>query len=81
MLTIKQALIIGDKLGINWKKIDIKQFIKGYSVELEHGSKHAKTDVTHNDPILTAKIVLAHLHELKDYYTRLQKMEADRHEH
>jgi len=44
-------------------------------VELEHGKKSKKTDVTHNDPLKTAKIVLAHLNEKKDYYTRLKKVE------
>jgi hypothetical protein len=34
-------------------------------------------NVTGDDPILTAKIALAHLKELTDYYTRLTKMEAE----
>lgn len=35
------------------------------------------TDVTGNDPILTGKIVLAHLNEYADYYTRLKQMERE----
>ena len=35
----------------------------------------ASTDVTGDDPIVTAKIALAHLNEFPDYYTRLEAME------
>jgi hypothetical protein len=46
-------------------------------VELEHGRRDADTNVTDDDPLLTAKISLAHLRELPDYYTRLARMEAE----
>jgi hypothetical protein len=46
-------------------------------VELEHGSHDAATDVTRDDPIVTAKIALAHLNEFPDYYTRLERMEEE----
>ena len=66
---------IGDKLKINWKKISLAQFRRGLSVELEHGTKNKKTDVTHNDPIKTGKIALAHLNEDPKYYSKLRIME------
>lgn len=53
------------------------QFHAGLGVELEHGSVAPKTDVTHDDPLLTGKIALAHLTEFPDYYTRLAKMETE----
>jgi hypothetical protein len=71
-----EAKEIGDKLKIDWKKCKLSQFIKGLNVELEHGSHDKKTDVTHDDPIKTAKIVLAHLKEREDYYTQLKKVES-----
>jgi hypothetical protein len=43
---------------------------------LEHGAHDPQTDVTGDDPLLTAKIALAHLKELPDYYTRLAEMES-----
>jgi len=56
---------------------DLEQFRQGLDVELEHGSRVGDTNVTDDDPLLTAKIALAHLRELPDYYTRLARMEAD----
>jgi hypothetical protein len=46
----------------------------GLEVELEHGLHNPTTDVTHNDPVMTGKIALAHLNEFPDYYTRLARM-------
>ena len=35
------------------------------------------TNVTDDDATITAKIALAHLEEISDYYDRLEKMEAE----
>lgn len=70
------ALAVGKKLGIDFNKVSIEQFSRGLEVELEHGSRDPETDVTNNDIFLTGKIAWAHLKELPDYYTRLEKMEA-----
>lgn len=65
-----KAKKVGDSLGVNWGKVDLKQFTMGINVELEH------RNVTHGDLKKTGKIALAHLDELPDYYTKLKKMEA-----
>jgi len=75
--TSEEAKWAGDQLGIDWNKIDIEQFRMGLEVELEHGSIDPVTNVTNDDLAMTAKIALAHLKEIPDYYTRLKKMEAD----
>jgi len=75
--TDEHARRIGDRLGINWEEIDLNEFRMGLAVELEHGSRDPETDVTHNDEILTGKIAWAHLREFPDYYTRLEKLEAE----
>jgi hypothetical protein len=50
----------------------------GMDVEYEHSSHDPQTDVTHDDPILTDKIALAHMKEFPDYYERLEQSEAER---
>ena len=44
-------------------------------MELEHGTRYTDANVTNNYPILTGKIVLAHLKETIDYYERLEAAE------
>jgi len=46
-------------------------------VELEHGLTFSDANVTNNHPILTGKIVLAHLKETLDYYVRLRVAEIE----
>jgi organic hydroperoxide reductase OsmC/OhrA len=68
---------IGVRLGIDFKKYSLEEFKKGLQVELEHGRKIAETNITNDNIYLTAKIAWAHLHELPDYYTRLEKIEKE----
>ena len=68
---------VGATLGINWKTIDLEQFRRGLEVELEHGARDRETNVTNDDLTLTGKIAWAHLKEFPDYYTRLDKLEAE----
>ena len=47
------------------------------NVELEHGLHDPRTNISDDDPRVTAKIALAHLNEFPDYYTRLRAMEEE----
>lgn len=71
-----EARRVGDALNVDWDQIDLEQFRRGMDVELEHGAHDPQTDVTHDDPLMTGKIALAHLKEFPDYYVRLARMEA-----
>ena len=75
----EDARRIGEQIGIDWANapFDVDQFRRGMDVELEHGVHDPATDVTGDDPVVTAKIALAHLNEFPDYYTRLEKMEEE----
>ena len=77
--TTDDARRFGEDVGIDWgtSPFDVEQFRAGMDVELEHGSHDRQTDVTGDDPILTGKIVLAHMKEFPDYYERLERMERD----
>lgn len=75
MYTKQLIKTLAKKLDIDISKFDMKELVMGMDVELEHGTKNIKTDVTGDDPEATFKIVMAHMHELPDYYTRLKKME------
>ena len=66
---------MASKIGIDISEFDMNELVMGMDVELEHGSGNEKTDVTGDDPIDTFKIVMAHMYEMPDYYTKLKKME------
>jgi hypothetical protein len=77
--TAEEAKHVGEQIGIDWDNapFDVEQFRAGMDVELEHGGHDPATNVTDDDPVVTGKIALAHLNEFPDYYTRLEKMEAE----
>ena len=72
-----EARSIGSQLKIDWSQIDLEQFRRGLEVELDHGAIGPETNVTGDDLVLTGKIAWAHLKEIRDYYTRLDRMEAE----
>ena len=76
--SVDQARRAGEEIGIDWAtaSFDVEQFCRGMNVELEHGLCDPLTNVTHDDPVVTAKIVLAHLKRTPNYYTRLERTEG-----
>jgi hypothetical protein len=76
-VSTEEARSIGTQLKIDWSQIDLEQFRRGLEVEFEHGTRDPETNVTGDDLVLTGKIAWAHLKEIRDYYTRLDLMEAE----
>lgn len=77
IISNKEAMDVGVKLGIKWDKFSVEEFKNGMEVELEHGLASPETNVTNDNLQTTGKIALAHLNEIPDYYTRLLKMEKE----
>ena len=71
----EEVAALAGRLGVT-DEVDLNQLRIGIEVELEHGRRDPLTNVTDDDPLATAKIALAHLRELPDYYARLAIMEA-----
>ncbi len=79
IFTIEEARRIGEEIGIDWASslFPVEEFRAGMDVELEHGLHDPSTNVTDDDPQVTAKIARAHLNEFPDYYARLERMEEE----
>ena len=72
-ITTLLAALRLDLAAVEW---DLEQLKMGIHSELQHGRVDPDTNITDDDLIVTAKIALAHLNEIPDYYTRLATMEA-----
>jgi enamine deaminase RidA (YjgF/YER057c/UK114 family) len=81
--TRDDATRIGETLGVDWTTapFDVEEYRRGLEVELEHGVRDPRTDVSGDDELVTGKIALAHLYEFPDYYARLAKMEEEARAH
>jgi hypothetical protein len=73
----KEARVILSQIDTKGMNIDLEEFRKGLEVELEHGTRFKEANVTNNHPMLTGKIVLAHLKESLNYYKLLEVAELE----
>ena len=75
----EEAATILEIVNIKSMNIPLEDFQKGLEVEFEHGTRFDDANVTNNHPILTGRIVIAHLKETMDYYRRIDvaEMEGD----
>ena len=73
----EEAEVILNEVNQEGMNIGLESFRTGLEVELEHGIRFQDANVTNNHPILTGKIVLAHLKESLDYYERLEVAELE----
>ena len=76
-VTLSEAKIIQQAVGGETEQISSADFQQGLEVELEHGTQFPDANVTNNHPLLTGMIVLAHLKEMLDYYSRLEVAELE----
>jgi len=73
----EEAALIQKLIGGEALAVSSEDFRIGLEVELEHGLAFSDANVTNNHPILTGRIVLAHLKETVDYYVRLRVAELE----
>jgi hypothetical protein len=73
----QEAEVILKEVNVAGMDIRLDDFRTGLEVELEHGTRFPDANVTNNHPILTGKIVMAHLKETLDYYQRLEVAELE----
>jgi len=76
-VSAEEAKVILEVVNVKGMDIPLDVFRQGLEVELEHGTQFEDANVTNNHPILTGKIVLAHLKETMDYYDRLDVAEIE----
>lgn len=76
----RQAMRLGQVLGVDFRAVSLDEFTAGVNVELEHIAtiqalfpRADRLDVLRG----AAMIALDHLTEIPDYYTRLLRMERE----
>lgn len=76
---LEMARAAAEAIGLDFavEAFDLEALRRGMTVELEHGRRSPETNLTNDDPVLTARIALAHLREMPDYYDKLATIEPD----
>jgi len=70
-ITLEDARCIGESLYIDWDQVDLVQF----RWELT-GNNRASARAPVSDPAFV-KVVLTHIKEFPDYFTRLSKLKVE----
>ena len=80
-ISSEEAQRIGESLHLDWDHIDLEQFRQGLMGEVDEANMDPETGRTYDSVLLSGKLVVAHMQEFPDYFTRLEKLkaEADRH--
>ena len=80
-ISSEEAKRIGESLHLDWDRIDLEQFRQGLMGEVDQANMDPETGRTYDSVLLSGKLVVAHMQEFPDYFTRLEKLkaEADRH--
>jgi len=74
---LEEAQKILSEVNAEKMNIDPEDFRQGLEVELEHGTRFKDANVTNNHPVLTGKIVIAHMKESLNYYKYLEVGEIE----
>ena len=76
-ISAEEAKRVGESLHIDWKQVDLEEFRQGLMENHKPGAIDPETGLTYDGVLLTGKIVLAHMEEFPDYFTRLAKLEEE----
>jgi len=76
--TEMQAQEAARSAGIDLEKerFDLKALTAGMNAELEHGTANPDTNITNDDPVMTAKLAAAHLRVSPFYYASGRGLKA-----
>ena len=76
-ISTDQAKGVGESLHIDWEQVDLEEFRQGLMGNHQPGAIDPETGLTYDSVLLTGKVVLAHMEEFPDYFTRLAKLKAE----
>ena len=80
-ISSEEAQRIGEALHIDWDQVDLEQFRQGLMGEVDQANMDPETGRTYDSVLLSGKLVVAHIQEFPDYFTRLEKLKAEANQH
>ncbi len=80
-ISSNEAKRIGEALHIDWAQVDLEQFRLDLMGTRKQEAMDPETGLTYDGVLLSGKIVMEHMREFPDYFTRLKKLKAEVDEH
>jgi uncharacterized protein DUF5661 len=76
-ISTADARRVGESLHIDWEQVNLEEFRQGLMGNHKPGAIDPETGLAYESVLLTGKIVLAHIEEFPDYFTRLAKLKEE----
>ena len=76
-ISSEEARQIGESLHIDWDQVDLEQFRQGLMDNHVQETMDPEAGRIYGGVLLTGKVVLDHMQEFPDYFTRLAKLEEE----
>ena len=76
-ISSEEAKRIGESLHIDWDQVDLEQFCQDLMGDRRQEAVDPETGLTYDDVLLSGKIVMAHIQEFPDYFTRLARLKTE----
>mgnify|MGYP006360090897 FL=1 len=76
-ISLDKAKRIGESLYIDWDQIDLEQYRQGLMGNHKPEAIEPETEPAYDGVLLAGQIVLAHVQEFPDYFTRLAKLKSE----
>ena len=80
-ISAEEARRIGESLYLDWEQVDLEQFRQGLMENQAQEDTDPETGMPYDGVLQTGKVVLAHMQEFPDYFTRLEKLRAEAEEY
>jgi len=76
-ISSEEAKRIGESLHIDWDQVDLEQFRQDLMEDRRQEAVDHETGLTYDGVLLSGKIVMAHIQEFPDYFTRLARLKTE----
>jgi hypothetical protein len=76
-ISIDEAKRVGESLHIDWEQVDLEEFRQGLMGNHKQDAVDPETGLTYDGVLLTGKVVLTHMEEFPDYFSRLAKLKEE----
>ena len=76
-ISLDEAKRIGESLYIDWDQIDLEQYRQGLMGNHKQATVDPETGLAFEGLLLSGQLVLTHMQEFPDYFTRLAKLKAE----
>ena len=76
-ISLDEAKRIGESLYIDWDQIDLEQYRQGLMGNHKQATVDPETGLAFEGLLLSGQLVLTHMQEFPDYFTRLEKLRVE----